>query len=140
MCLEIAVTAPSGTLVALERIAALRDFEGLRLTMEPPHPLHGRCPDRVKGTISGEGGCACNLLADDADWDAPVWAMRPEVLSPLARILEAVGSATSEEWSVQAVWIGMTPQEQRVSVAELVAIVDASQLGTLTRYTVPPSR
>jgi len=41
----------------------------------------------VRATVTEDGGCACGMLSDDADWNAETWAMRPEIIEPLAQTL-----------------------------------------------------
>jgi hypothetical protein len=104
----------------------------------PPHRLQGNSPV-VHATISEDGGCACSLLADDADWDAPFWSMRPEVLEPLALTLEVVGAAAPHGFLVAALWVGDAPGEEKVvTLEELVSDTRAGRLGTRARYRVPP--
>ena len=51
-------------------------------------------------------GCACSMLHDDADWDAPAWRMRPEVLPRLASTLAKIREHSSEPFTFQARWVG----------------------------------
>jgi len=93
MCLTLIVQAPKAARPSLEAVA--------RSLPPGAPPLHVAVTRQwpwsrtalVQGSISEEGGCACSLLADDANWAAPFWSMRPEVLEPLAQTLEAVGAA-----------------------------------------------
>ena len=82
-------------------------------------------------------GCACSMLHDDADWDAPAWRMRPEVLPRLASTLAKIREHSSEPFTFQALWVGdEVYHERHVSVAELRDIIESDQIGTDTRYTV----
>jgi hypothetical protein len=139
MCLILTIQALETTRSALEEAARLMPPAALRLHLEPISRRPWGRTTIVEGSICKEGGCACSLLADDADWAAPFWSMRPGVLEPLAQTLEAVGAAMEEEFTVAARWVGDSPpHEQVVSLAELVAVARAGQLGTRTRYRVPP--
>src|SRR5438105_1009161 len=137
MCLVLAVQAPETARPCLE--AAARSLPPAALQMDvKPVPRGPRGMEMsVQGTIYERDGCACSLLTDDADWDAPFWSMRPEVLEPLARTLEAVGAAVPEGLMVAALWDGDVPgQEQVLSLHELAAIARAGRLGTRTRYRI----
>jgi hypothetical protein len=88
-------------------------------------------------TVSEAGGCACSFLSDEADWDAEVWSMRPEILDRLARTLELLAASEAEGLAIEALWTGTTAQQTvRVSLAELGPLVRSSRLGTRTRYEV----
>lgn len=87
--------------------------------------------------ISEQGGCACSLLADDADWDAAVWSMRPEVLESLRRTLVHLGSALSGGFVLQALWQGESSKEEfTVTAGEIADIAGNGNLGTHARYRV----
>jgi hypothetical protein len=138
MCLFVTVEAPETTRASLEATARSLPPAALRLSVEPVRRWPRARTIAVRGTITEAGGCACSLLADDANWDAALWSMRPEVLDPLARTLEAVGESAPEGFTAAALWVGDTPrQEPVVSLEQLVAIARAGQLGTRTRYRVP---
>jgi hypothetical protein len=91
----------------------------------------------VEATISENGGCACGLLSDEADWNADFWAMRPEILEPLARTLQILIDQGPPHLTVAAAWL-VTESRQTVNVtaAELVALARSSRLGTRTNYEV----
>jgi hypothetical protein len=75
------------------------------------------------------------MLTDEADWNAEAWAMRPEVLAPLARTLSTLAERGPEGMTVEAIWVGEKPdREQKVTVRKLAALARASRLGTHTRY------
>jgi hypothetical protein len=44
----------------------------------------------VRPTVTEDGGCACGMLSDDADWNAEAWAMRTDIIEPLAKTLEVL--------------------------------------------------
>jgi cytochrome c5 len=82
-------------------------------------------------------GCACSMLHDDADWGAPTWRMRLEVLPRLASTLAKIREHTSEPFTFQALWVGDdVSHERQLSVAELRDIVESDRIGTGTRYTI----
>jgi hypothetical protein len=139
MCLILTVQAPETARPALEAAARSLPPGALRLHVESISRRPWGRTTIVQGSICEEGGCACSLLTDDADWDAPFWSMRPEALDPLAQTLEAVGAAAPEGFTVAALWAGDAPsQEQYVSLEGLIALARAGRLGTRTRYRVSP--
>jgi hypothetical protein len=139
MCLTLTVQAPEDARPSLEAVARSLPPGALPLQVAVTRQWPWSRTALVRGSISEEGGCACSLLANDADWDGPFWSMRPEVLEPLAQTLEAVGAAMWEGFTAAARWVGDSPRhEQVLSLAELVAIARAGRLGTRTRYRVPP--
>jgi hypothetical protein len=82
-------------------------------------------------------GCGCSLLADDADWDAPAWSMRPEALPQLGAALAAVRQQTSDGFTFQALWVGETAfHDKHVSPEQMLAIVASGQISTDSRYLV----
>ena len=82
-------------------------------------------------------GCGCSLLADDADWDAPAWSMRPEVLPKLGATLASVRQHTSDGFTFQALWVGETAfHDKRVSPEEMRTIVASGEIGTDSRYLI----
>ena len=67
MCLMLVATgAPSGR-EELNRAAHNAAATGLRVELDPASVALGS-QQTVRAHISEEGGCACSLLSDDADW------------------------------------------------------------------------
>lgn len=79
----------------------------------------------------------CDLLSDDADWDAATWDLTQTGREQLGEALRAVFADVPGEITVQALWDGDRPTiEQTVTRDELVAAVRGNELGTKTRYRV----
>ena len=78
------------------------------------------------------------LLSDEADWNAMTWDMEPTGLERLALTLEWLQEELRGEFTFEAL-AGEDPIEKRVSRPELLRIVRAGQIGTRTRYRVPPA-
>lgn len=138
MCLIVTMTAPAAERERFEAAcagAAARSGLHVRVEHAPRWPWAREKP--VRGFVSEDGTCACSLLRDDADADAGVWAMRSEVLEPLAEALGYVALHGPENLGVEALWAGETAS-QNVSVTpeELTARARCSALGTQTRYVV----
>lgn len=142
MCLILKVRVPITQPNSLAAAIATLPPEGLRVELEAlPRLLPWLWVRRGKTTarVSETGGCACSVLADNADWDAPSWAMRPEVREPLGRTLETLAARVPDGMVVEALWSGDHPlREQVVTPAELGALARADGLGTRTRYYISP--
>jgi hypothetical protein len=137
MCLLLVIEASASARLELEEAARSVSAVGVRLEVEHPPRWAWAKPDRVRATVSESGGCACSLLADDADWEAEHWSIRPEILPSLAANLEAVAARCVEDFVVEALWSGESAaRAEQVSVPELLARVRAGRLGTSTRYIV----
>ncbi len=91
----------------------------------------------MRAKISEEGGCACSLLSDSADWDADTWSMRPEVCDRLAATLTVLATRGPRDLFVEALWAGDTARETvAVTPRELAEIAKSGKLRTHTRYAV----
>ena len=140
MCLMLIATAKAAEREKLEQAARQAAASGLRIEMEHPHRWSWARGTAARATISEEGGCACSLLTDDADWNADAWAMRPEILERLARTLQILADEGPSSLCVEALWIGETPnQTARVTASELATLARSSRLGTRTKYEIAPS-
>ena len=130
MCLGIHVVVPGADATLLARVAATSSGAELRVEVR-----------RGALTLSADGGCACSLLGDHADWDAPTWALRPDALEPLARTVEAIGAALGPRpFTVEACWVGdPVRSEVPVTAQGLAERVRANALGQQVRYRVAPA-
>jgi hypothetical protein len=113
-----------------------------RRTTSPPLPA-GTLRVTAHGgrlTISEDGGCGCSLLAEDADWEDPVWRLRPDVCDSVARTVLALGERLPGGFAVQALWAGdAAPSEVDLSATELAQRVRSNALANFTRYVVHPA-
>jgi hypothetical protein len=126
MCLQfVAVPAEPGRVSA----EALSEVSGLTVTKSGT-------PTRRAFHFSRGRGCACSLLADDADWSKPIWALDPAVLDGLARAVELMGNR-ARGLSLQALWIGDEPEtEERMPLKELIRIIRANAVRNKHVYLV----
>jgi hypothetical protein len=135
MCLMLTLVTPGGDRESLEVAARKAAAAGLRVDMEHPPRWPWARQTPARAVISEEGGCACSLLSDQADWNADTWAMRPEILEQLARTLQILVEEGPPNLSVHALWVGEPLGETvRVTTATLVTLARSSALGTRTRY------
>lgn len=78
---------------------------------------------------------ACDLLADDADWDAPTWSMPREAAEQLAESFEALLDRLDGAVTVEALWDGESPtNEESIGRTQFVDLVRRGSLATRTRY------
>lgn len=137
MCLILVIRVEANARPLLETLARSLAPSTLRLDVDPPPRLFWMTSTHVQAAVSETGGCACSLLADDADWDAEYWSMRPEVLEPLAQTLAAVAMSELGELTVEALWTGeQSAVEQQISPEELVTLARTGRLACKTRYLV----
>ena len=89
-------------------------------------------------SISEKGeGCACSMLTDEANWNAPTWDLRNEVLPDLALALLFISELASNSFNFEARWAGEKPGKNlEVSLSELLEIVQQNRIGTKVRYIV----
>jgi hypothetical protein len=110
----------------LQKCAEDKSFSGLFRKQSPNFGIPGP-----------EGGCGCSFLADSADWNAPTWDMIPSTLVRLSTILRVIRQKTTGGFIFEALWIGESPaSECRLTIGDLVRLVETSKLGTKTRYFV----
>jgi hypothetical protein len=89
-------------------------------------------PRPVKLALDG-----CDLLADDADWNAETWAMEPDSLEQLADAFAWLFDQHTGDVVVEALWLGDRPETACVlTPAEFLDIVRRGAIGTKTRYVV----
>jgi hypothetical protein len=137
VCLTIVLEADANQRAALLAAAGDAARFGLRIHVEHPSrwPWARRRP--VRAEITEDGGCACSLLSDDADWSAPAWVMRPEAVEPLALTLEVVVQRGLPGLAVEALWAGDRPEKaMKIKAGDLAALVRSKGLGTRVRYTI----
>jgi hypothetical protein len=88
-------------------------------------------------TVSDGTSCACSLLAEDADWNAATWSLRPEMCDPLARTVQAVGEALLTDFTFEALWVSdQVEKTVEIDLNSLVELTRRDELGTRTRYVV----
>ena len=77
-------------------------------------------------------------VSDAAKWDAPAWAMTPELLPSLAEAVRVMGDPPPQGFTLRATWVGSEVREERaMSADELAEVILASQLNEFTQYRIP---
>ncbi len=80
---------------------------------------------------------ACDLLSDEADWNAPSWAMSEDGRGRLSGGLARLFAEMPGELTVAALWDGdRADMDTSISRDELLSLISANALGTKTRYVV----
>jgi hypothetical protein len=82
---------------------------------------------------------ACDLLADDADWNASTWSMTPEGVATLTRVWIRLFDRFPGEVVAEVIFAGDRAEvEESLTRDEFLAIVKSGAIGTKTRYFVRP--
>jgi len=139
MCLHIVVRAEARERASLELAASAAIGAGLHVHVRGSRGAWQWPGGRQEAVafVSERGGCACSLLAEDADWDSSTWSMRPDILEPLAQTLKVLCERGPALLRVEALWDGDQPDDEvSVTADQLTAIARAGRLGTKTRYTL----
>ena len=137
MCLEIRVEVPDSERSSLEAAANAASSSGLVVTLAHAPRWPWARQRKARAYVSDGTACACSLLTDQADWNAEVWDMRPEVLEPLARCLATLAEQSQARLTVQAAWVGEEAlHEVQLGPTEFADLARTSRLGTRTRYVV----
>lgn len=80
---------------------------------------------------------ACDLLADDADWDATTWSMSQVAAGRLAESMEALLEGVGGPAAVEALWEGeAAASEEPIGGRQFIDLIRRGVLGTHTRYLV----
>src|SRR5262245_26013968 len=129
MCLQIIATISSD---AKSRISAdrLSELTGLRISKTK---LDG---DSAL-LISVTGGCSCEFLSEQSEFDCEEWSLVPERLPALADAVAAL-ARECKQFSLVAHWLnGERPRTSRaVSAARLAALVNENRLGNNVLYRI----
>jgi hypothetical protein len=126
VCLEIvAIPGVAGKVSA----RALASVSGLTVT-KADRALAGAF------RFGREPGCSCSLLADEADWNAPVWALEPTVLEGLATAVELLATRAGGV-RFQALWLGESLRsEGRIQLKELLRQIRRNNVWNRHAYLV----
>jgi hypothetical protein len=137
MCLTISVELPMMPKQEVVRLASQgSSSEGLEIHFEGTVSFFGRGNRRLTISEAGEG-CACSMLTDDADWNAPTWDIQPTLLMPLTNSLAYISERAANGLILEALWAGDEPEKNlELSSGELLSTVRENRVGTKTRYIV----
>jgi hypothetical protein len=137
MCLTISLELPMMARQEAERLASQRSSsEKLEIHFEGTASFFGRGNPLLSISEAGEG-CACSMLTDEADWNAPAWDIQSTLLLPLADSLAYISERAANGLILEALWAGDKPEKNlELSPDELLSIVRENRVGTKTRYIV----
>jgi hypothetical protein len=134
MCLSMIVTLPQAKQIDAALIAEKSSTDEIKAYKEKR--LFGRTP-RYLFIASGVGNCACDLLTDNADWDAETWDIIPSYLPHISSVISNLYQHLSEGFLFEALWAGDSPTVRKeVSIAEMVQIIQNNKIETKTTYQV----
>jgi hypothetical protein len=129
MCLEVVATIASD---AKGRISARRlsELSGLSVSS-------CRFEDKPALHFSVSGGCSCEFLSEDAEFEAESWSLAAAHLPALSKAVVALGSKC-ERFSFIAHWLNgvRSRRAEQVSAAALCELVAANRVGNNVRYVV----
>ncbi len=126
MCLELYAVPALQNKVSAERLARISGLWVKKV----------RKPIKGAFLFSREGGCSCSLMAEDADWNDPIWALEPEVLPGLSAALELLGREAGG-FTFRALWIGDDAEsESRIPLSEMLDDVRNNRIKNKHTYDV----
>ena len=127
MCLEITVSiAPDAKgRISADRLSTLTGLAVSSCKVDGAPALH----------FAVTGGCSCEFLSDDADFEAESWALAADHLSALARAIKLL-SSECKRFSLLAHWLdGERPiRTEAISGAALARLVEENRLGNNVVY------
>ena len=118
MCLELYVIPATEKKVSAERLARASGLWAKKVN------------NPVKGAIrfSRDGSCSCSLLADDADWDKPIWALEDGVPEELAAALQLLRNEAGG-LTLRAIWKGDEAEtEGELSLSQMLDEVRSNRV------------
>ena len=138
MCLFVTVRVQGADAEALEKAAVATSSEGAPMQMGVFKPRRKEPELTISAGDGWHGsGCACSLLAETADWNAPTWDMEPRARRDLAQTIDVLARHLPRPFSIEALWDGdPVEREHRVTVVDVVDLANADALGTRDRYIV----
>lgn len=135
MCLTLSVELPMEKSEA-ELIVSRYHSVNLDFHFDGATSLLGRGHPHLSISEKGES-CACSMLTDEANWNAPTWDIRKEVLPELALALLFISERASNGYTFEAIWAGDKPEKNlEVSLNEMIEIAQKNRIGTKARYIV----
>ena len=127
MCLEITATIASD---AKARISAKRlsELSGLRVASYKKDGLSAL-------HFSVTGGCSCEFLSDNAEFESETWVLASDHLPALALAVSILAKETGR-FSFIARWLsGERPRRtEKISSAKLVKLVTENRVGNNVLY------
>ena len=121
MCLEIIVQIPkeNKNRVGAKRLSELSGLHVSKVTYNKEPALH----------FSVNGGCSCDFLYDNADWDSPTWLLLKDELPSLEKAIAVIGKE-SKKFLFLAHWLdGEAPKETlKTNLKSLLKDIRSNQI------------
>jgi hypothetical protein len=137
MCLTISVEFRGIGRKEAESIVAQTLSNKLELQLQEPVSLFGPRTPFFSLSEVGEG-CACSMLTDNADWNAPTWEFQSTLLEDLASSLEMLCKQAPNGLVLEALWAGDKAKEiLEVSCTQLLDIIRSNSISTGAKYFIP---
>ena len=136
MCLTISIQLRGIGTNEAELVADQMVSKKLELQLQESASLFAHRAPIFSLSEVGEG-CACSMLTDNADWNAPTWEFQATLLADLAGSLAELCKRAPNGLILEALWAGDKPKEiLEVSCNHLIDIVRSNSISTAARYTV----
>ena len=88
-------------------------------------------------SITEEGGCACSLLSESADWNLETYDLRPEILPLLINTFKKLSEILQDEMTIESLWAGdKIENEVEVPLNDFLEVVRNNRVGGKTRYKI----
>ena len=134
MCLSLIVTLPQEKQKYADLIADKSSTNEMKAYKEKR--LFGRAA-RYLFIANEPGNYACNLLTDDADWDAETWDIIPSTLPHISGVVTNIYKYLPEGFLFEALWSGDKPRVKKtVTISELERLIQSDKIETKTTYQV----
>ena len=127
MCLDITATiAPDAKArISAKRLSELSGLHVASFKIDGLPTLH----------FSVNGGCSCEFLSDNAEFESETWALDPNHLPALAQALSILAKETGR-FSFVARWLNgeRSRRTERIRGAQLVKLVTENRVGNNVLY------
>lgn len=127
MCLDITATiAPDAKArISAKRLSGLSGLHVASCKIDGLPALH----------FSVTGGCSCEFLSDNAEFESETWTLDPDHLPALAQALSILAKET-RRFSFVARWLnGERPRRtEKIRGAQLVKLVTENRVGNNVLY------
>lgn len=129
MCLEVIATISSNAKgrISAERLSQITGLSISSRKFNGEPALH----------FAVTGGCSCEFLSDDAEFEGEIWHLEPSHLPALAQAVSALGKEC-KAFSFLAHWLnGERPRHtQSISASALTKLVQQNEVGNNVLYVV----
>jgi hypothetical protein len=129
MCLEIIarISPDSKNQVSAKRASDVSGLHVSKIYDNGQPALH----------FSVTGGCSCDFLSDNSDWNDPIWNLEEEHLPGLAKAIHLIGEST-DGFAFLVHWLDREDiaDSQKVKLSKLIIDIEENQLQNNVLYIV----